>query len=341
MTRRRLMMLMAFVVLCVTAAIARSQGTAPSSITLKTLARVDAGAPVLLGDIAQLMGKATSLSDVPVLGADQLKAGTARVGLLQVRQAVEKAARGSEGSTSFSGSSCLVRVNAARPEAAKPTTGLPPPAPAAAQGETVRDHVRTRIAQACNAEPSDLRLTFEDSDSLLDTPTAGLTVAVAPAAISDRMPINIRVYRGDFLLAQGVARVTVLIRRDVLVTTAALNRGSSVDMESVTPQEQWLPPSILPATRTQVLGSVARARVEAGRVILARDVEAPVVIQRGDLVSIDCLSGTIVVTTNARSKEPGREGDVIQFQSLNSKKTFSARVNGPGKAVLVAEEGRS
>jgi len=341
MNRRRITWLVALLVLCAAAFSARGQSASPSTITLKSLARVQAGAPITLADVAALSGEAASWALAVVVPAAETHVGDIRVGLLQVRQAVEKVARGAEGRTSFGGSSCLVRIAAAEPAhtpAATPFNSAQPTS-AAATGETVRDHVRARIAQACNADAADLRLTFEDGAELLDTPTTGRTVAVSPTATSDKMPVSVRVYRGDFLQAQGVLRVTVQVRRDVFVATAGLNRGNPIDLETLSQQEQWLPPSILPATRSQVINSIARARVEPGRVILARDVEPPVVINRGDLVSIDCISGTVVVTSTARAKEPGREGDIIQFQSVNSKRTFGARVNGPGKAVLVAEEG--
>jgi flagella basal body P-ring formation protein FlgA len=343
MNRRRIAWLVALVAICVGALAARAQsdvqpGT-PSLITLRSLARVEPGKAVTLGDVAQLRGDAVLLADAVVLAAPEVKASEFRVGLLQVRQAVEKASRGAEGRTSFSGSSCLVRVVSTQQTPAPAAASSPVPGVPTPQVENVRDHVRARIAQACNAQIADLRLTFEDGAELLDTPTAGSTVAVAPTATSDKMPLSVRVYRGDMLVAQGTVRVTVLVRREVLIATTGLSRGSDIDMGTVSQQEQWLPPSITPATRSQVLGSVARARVEPGRVIQMRDVEPPIVINRGDLVSIDCVSGTVVVTSTARAKEPGREGDIIQFQSANSKKTFGARVNGPGKAVLVAEEG--
>ncbi|HYE63040.1 MAG TPA: flagellar basal body P-ring formation chaperone FlgA [Phycisphaerales bacterium] len=338
MTRRRLAWLAAFVTVCVLAAAARGQEA--SSVALRTLVRVQAGAPVTLGDVAELRGEAAGLSAVGVVASGELKTGSLRVELSRVRELVEQNGREMIGRTSFSGSACVVRVATGTPgampviEAAAPVEKKDAP-----KGETVRDHVRARIAQACGVDAADLRLNFEDGAEVLDMPTAGRTVAVSPAAMGDKMPLTVRVYRADVLVAQQVVRVGVTVRRTVLVSSTPLSRGSAVNSESLEEQEQWLAPSVAPATRSQVVGSVARARVEAGKVILAKDVEAPVVVQRGDLVSIDCVSGTVVVSTTARAKEAGREGDVIQFQSMNSKKTFDARVNGPGKAVLVAEGG--
>lgn len=343
MTKRRLAWLVAFVTLCVAAVAARGQGgqgQEASAVALKTLVRVQPGTAVTLADVAELRGDVGELRGVGVLSSSETQGGSIRVELSRVRELVEKNGRSLVGRTTFSGSVCVVRVIAGEPRSAAISPTAPPSPSDAPKVETVRDYVRARIAQACGADLADLRLTFEDNAELLDTPTSGRTVAVSPAAMSDRMPLTVRVYRGDLLVAQGVVRVGVLVRRQVLVSSSPLSRGSAVNTETLDEQEQWLAPSVQPASRSQVIGSVARSRVEAGKVILAKDVEPPVVIQRGDLVSIDCVSGTVVVSTSARAKEPGREGDVIQFQSMNSKRTFGARVNGPGKAVLVAEGGQ-
>ncbi len=326
--------LLALFALLLAATTARAQST----IALRPWAKATPGAAVRMADIADLTGpEAQALANVVVATSEDLSR-SARIDLAQVRRAAETHARVNLGRISFSGSTCMVRVIAAEPAAPPSST---PATTAAPRADAVRHHVATRIAQFLGVEESDLRLTFEDGADLLNSPASGRTVAVQPAALSDRMPINVRVYRADVLEAEGVVRVGVLVRRQVLIARDALSRADSIDMERIDQQEQWLGPSVIPARREQVLGAVARTRVEPGRVILARDVEAPIVIARGDLVSIDCISGSVVVSTTARAKEPGREGDVIQFQSLSSKKTFAAKVSGRGRAVLVADEARA
>jgi flagella basal body P-ring formation protein FlgA len=324
------MRLLALIALLLAATTARAQST----IALKPWAKAAPGAPVRLADIADLDGpEAQALAQVVVATSQDL-ARSPRIDLSQVRRAAETQARVNLGRISFSGSACMVRVVA--PETAVAPSDSPTTAPPRA--DAVRHHVAARIAQFLGVDDADLRLTFEDNAELLGRSASGRTVAVQPAALSDRMPVNVRVYRGDVLEAEGLVRVGVLVRRQVLIARDALARADSIDMERVDQQEQWLGPSIIPARREQVLGAVARTRIEPGRIILARDVEAPIVIARGDLVSIDCISGSVVVSTSARAKEPGREGDVIQFQSLTSKKTFAARVSGRGRAILVAGE---
>jgi flagella basal body P-ring formation protein FlgA len=317
-----------------------SPAAAQSTVALRPWARIAPGEPVRIADVADLQGpEAEALASIVLVTPEEL-ARSPRVELAQVRAAAEKQARVNLGRISFSGGVCNVRtVTPPSASAASGPSAAPQTQPAPA-GDTVRRHVAARIAQTLGVGESDLRLTFEDGADLLALPTSGRTVAVQPAAISERMPVNVRVYRGDRIEAEGTIRVGVLVRRDVLIAREAVSRGGVVDMAHVDVQEQWLPPAITPARRDQVIGAVARTRIEPGRVLLARDVEAPIVVSRGDLVAVDCLSGTVIVSTTARAKESGREGDVIQFQSLTSKKTFAARVSGPGRAVLLADDAK-
>jgi flagella basal body P-ring formation protein FlgA len=101
-------------------------------------------------------------------------------------------------------------------------------------------------------------------------------------------------------------------------------------------EQRWLSPSMA-AAGEGAIGQVVRGRIGAGEVVLGRDVEPPMVARRGDVVSVDCLAGGLVVRTTARATENGREGEVITLQALNSKRTFRARMDGPGRAVLLAD----
>lgn len=336
MTRRRITGLAALIAVCAVAA----HGLAQSTIVLRTLVRVPGTAGATLGEIADVVGpEAGALSSLVLVTPEQLRAGSARVDLAGVRSAVEKAGKVNMGRITFSGSSCLVKVAAAEPKPAatveKPAA--PRPEAAGAARDTVRAHVEQRIAESLGVELADLRLSFEDRRNVLGVSAVGKTVAVKPTGTGDPMPLSVRVYQGDALLHEASVRATVLVRRRVAQARQVLAKGSTASAEMLETLEQWLPPSTLPATPEQIAGNVLRSRVDAGKIIMVRDIEPPLVVQRGDIVNIDCLAGTVVVSTTARAKEPAREGDTIQFQSLTSKKLFAARVSGPGRAVLLSE----
>src|SRR5437868_13129145 len=83
-----------------------------TSVSLRGGAKVQAGAPVRVGDVAEIQGAdADVLGAVVVMtGAEVAKAtGAARVDLAMVRAAVEKDGKVSLGRLAFAGSACVVR----------------------------------------------------------------------------------------------------------------------------------------------------------------------------------------------------------------------------------------
>ncbi|MCE7975038.1 MAG: flagella basal body P-ring formation protein FlgA [Leptolyngbya sp. PLA1] len=292
------------------------------------MARVDASSPIVLADVAELAGDtATSHANMVIAPAGPRPA---TVSLAQVRSALE-AGGANLGRLSLRGSSCSVLASLAAPPAPRQE---PAPAPAV---DTVRSVVAARVAELLSVGPADVRLSFEARDeALLAVPIPGRTVAVQPTGVGDRMPLAVRVYDGDQIIAQGQVRVGVLVRRRVLVATSAIAKGSAIRPGSLLEEERWLPPSSSPASQTDLDGQVLKNRLSVGQVVEMQDIEPPLVVKRGDVVAVDCLSGAFSVRTTARALSPGRLGEVIQFQSLSSKHTFRARVSGPGLAVTLA-----
>jgi flagella basal body P-ring formation protein FlgA len=304
------------------------------TVALKTFVRVAPGAAVTIGDVADLSGAdAEAVRGIVIVQSSGEAGSSVPVDLPRVREALKTQPRLNLGRLVFSGGTCMVRVGL--PEALPASSTPSRPTAAAVPQETVKDRVAARIAGALSADPADLNLSFEDQADLLATPVAGRTVAVQPTGISDKMAMSVRVYEADTIIAQGVARVGVQVRRNVVIAKTALARGTQTRTDMLEADRQWLPPTAQPATVAQAVGAMVRGRIEAGKIVMARDVEPPIIVKKGDLISVDCIAGTVVVGTTARAKENGCDGQVIEFQSLQSKKTFLARINGTGKAVLV------
>lgn len=307
-------------------------GARADTLTLRSFVRVAPGAALTLGDVAELSGPdAQSLASIVVVAAGEMDTS---LDMSRIREVLKAQPGLNMGRLELSGSVCRIRqASAAAPVAtAPPSAHAPEPA-----GETVKDRVAERIAATLNADAADLKLEFEDQADLLRMSVAGRTVAIQPTGQSDKMSLSIRVYQGDAIVAQGVARVGVQVRRDVMIARTNLARGMQTRAEMLEADSQWLAPSAQPATEAQAVGALVKGRVDAGKVVMARDVEPPVVVHKGDLVSVDCVAGSVVVGTTARAKENGVDGQVIELQSLSSKKTYMARINGAGRAVLVMD----
>jgi flagella basal body P-ring formation protein FlgA len=325
------------------------RAAAQTSIELRSSVTLKAGAPITVGDVADVEGEdAEAIMDTvverdpPTRAFDiDVKAVRAALGAAKVVRWGKTTLRGSTCSVILMGdeSAAAAKKNADEPARQRPeVVRLDGP-------ETVRTHVATSLARMYAVGANDLRLLFDDRDKeLLDTPAANRRVDIQPtnsATTSTRVGLRTYVFSGDRLLMQRTISVEVLVRRTVLSAVAPIPRGHEIDASDFTASEQWHAPSAaVPCTAEQAVGAVAKARINAGQVISEASIEAPIVVKKGDIVEVHCLAGAVhLKATRARALAAGRDGEIVSFQLEGSKHSFKARMSGRGTAVLVLDTG--
>ena len=77
------------------------------------------------------------------------------------------------------------------------------------------------------------------------------------------------------------------------------------------------------------------------RVIQRDQVRLPLMVQRRDVVTVYVRVGGIEVRANARAREDGSYGDVIQVESLGNRKRLLARVIAPQEVEVFAPTRRA
>ncbi|MFG0283651.1 MAG: flagellar basal body P-ring formation chaperone FlgA [Phycisphaerales bacterium JB039] len=317
-------------------------GLAQSEIRLLPAAHVPEG-PVTLGAIAELRGpEAEALADVvvaPDAAALPLTDGWRTLALDRVREALD-AQEAPWGALMLRGSACALRIGdegqsgevAAPVGAAQLASRIEP--------GTVGAEVAARLGALLGVAPADLRIRFERTEAdLMARSSAGLIIDARPAGLGARTPVDLRIYRGDWIELDTTIRVELELRRRTATTRRALGRGEIIEAADVAIDEAWLAPDVAAAPPGEVIGAVARSSIEAGHIVLATDVEAPVVIERRDRVLVDIVSGSILMQVKMRALEDGRIGDVIELESMEpdrrDRRRLEARVNGPGRAVAL------
>ncbi|HUJ22447.1 MAG TPA: flagellar basal body P-ring formation chaperone FlgA [Bryobacteraceae bacterium] len=88
------------------------------------------------------------------------------------------------------------------------------------------------------------------------------------------------------------------------------------------------------ATIAQVAGRAARRSIPAGTTIFENLLEPGEDVHPGDPVTVEVRSGRARIALECRAESAGRRGDLIPVRNVSSGKTFRARVEGPGKAIL-------
>jgi len=137
-----------------------------------------------------------------------------------------------------------------------------------------------------------------------------------------RFPIDARVTLPPAVVvaARSLSRGTVIRADDVQLERRASDDAPGDGFRSI----------------TEVVNQETTRAIPVGK-ILERDLlRAPLLIQRGEVVTVYARSAGIRVRTTARARENGSLGDLILVESLLDRKTYSVRVSGIQEAEVYA-----
>ncbi|AIK95509.1 flagellar basal body P-ring formation chaperone FlgA [Candidatus Odyssella acanthamoebae] len=84
-----------------------------------------------------------------------------------------------------------------------------------------------------------------------------------------------------------------------------------------------------------LIGQTAKNRVlQPGQPLNRQDVRAPIVVKRGDAVTIAYRSDSMILKTTAIAEKDAAIGEMTRFKTMNGNKTIQARVVGFQKAEI-------
>jgi flagella basal body P-ring formation protein FlgA len=86
----------------------------------------------------------------------------------------------------------------------------------------------------------------------------------------------------------------------------------------------------------KLIGMEARQAIQAGDIVFTDQVQAPIVVKRGDVITVTSQSGGIRVRTSGRAMHDAARGELVQVESLGSREKYDARVVGPREATVYA-----
>jgi flagella basal body P-ring formation protein FlgA len=79
----------------------------------------------------------------------------------------------------------------------------------------------------------------------------------------------------------------------------------------------------------QIIGMTPRGMLRTGQTISFADLQKPIAVARGALVTIVLRDGSMTLTVQGRASEPGSVGDVIKVTNTRSNLVIPALVEGP------------
>ncbi len=352
-----------------TGALMAGGALADVSVTLRATATIAGGAvngkassrAVTLADVAVIdpptTEEATKIAEIVVIPA-AIGTPASAITIAQVRAAMD-AAKVHWGKTTLRGSSCAMTFSGMETPASRPTTYTTPGRAGLGQmtpqlvdvGEggdgpaTVRQAVSGRLLDLYNVDAADLRLAFDAADEDFLSQhiwKSGVErrVDVQPNGTggSVRTPVSIAIYEGDRIAATRMIAVQALLNRQVVTARSPIARGQMIGPDLVEVGRQWMGPNAKPPVGPEAaVGQIAAKAIAAGAVLAAADVTAPIVCKRGDIVWVHALSGSLTVKAKCRAQGQARDGELVQLKMDGSDRTFSARMSGVGRAVMVTD----
>jgi flagella basal body P-ring formation protein FlgA len=171
----------------------------------------------------------------------------------------------------------------------------------------------------------------------VEFPLSGLS---ASAGIDPATPLMWRGYilYGDSRKFSLWARVRVSATMTRVVAKQALPPMGTVEESQVRLEtyEGFPLRNDIARNLEEVVGRVPRRTIRAGFPVFRTDLSEPFDVQRGELVQVTAVSGAAQLELDAIAEASGRRGDSISFRNPRSGKSFRARVEGKGKAVVIA-----
>jgi len=337
---RRILSLLVPLVLVWSGQTARAQG----EISLRRVAFIERDGPVLLEHIAELRGdEAIEFAELVVEPDPGARLGPSgrpfEIEVGRLRDRLGEREDVNWGRLILRGSTCLVRVRPESGEApdADASAVLPETGDRIVRG-TVKSRVVTTVASFLRVEREALRVRFRPGDrAFLAQAVGSRTVEVRPTGLSEDMGLRVTVYEGDRIVDSRLVRVGVEVRREVAVLRVEKRRGDPIGEADVLVESRWTVPGAGVLAPEEVIGQAAHTRIEPGEVVRARDVETPLAAKRGERVTVHCVNGPIVLRTEARAPRDVRDGEVVELETIDGKRTITARMSGERRAVAVVD----
>jgi flagella basal body P-ring formation protein FlgA len=136
-------------------------------------------------------------------------------------------------------------------------------------------------------------------------------------------------------VAGASARVAVAIR--------PIARGNVITAADVELQPlESAPPTgrrVVVDSLEQLVGMEARQEIAVGDVIHKDQLQAPLLVKRGEEITVVSQSGGIRVRTTARARQDGAHGQLVQVETMESKERYDVRVIGVREAAVFAATG--
>ncbi|MBB6430354.1 flagellar basal body P-ring formation chaperone FlgA [Algisphaera agarilytica] len=206
---------------------------------------------------------------------------------------------------------------------------------------TVSGLLIQEIEKLNNATSEELEITFRgdaDAAAWLNRSAAVGRYEIESMSRSGlgRVPMKVRRYDAAGTVEEATLTADVSRRVTAVVATKQIRRGEVFSRENTELREVFITSKLGETLDSPnlVLGQRSASALREGSVLLVDHVAPDVLVKRGDLVTVACVSGSLVVRTVGRASEEGAMGDIIAIKNPQTRETVYATVSGKRQTTI-------
>ena len=111
-------------------------------------------------------------------------------------------------------------------------------------------------------------------------------------------------------------------------------KAADIELRMVDANPKAFGQHVLAGSVEKLIGMEARQALQAGDIVFTDSVQSPIVVRRGETITVISQSGGIRVRTTGRALRDASRGDLVEVEALGSKQKYDARVVGTREAVV-------
>jgi len=140
-------------------------------------------------------------------------------------------------------------------------------------------------------------------------------------------------FRVDGKLAGNVTvRGQLEATAPVVVASRDLKRRTVLSREDLEVRESEISRSGRPLTsREKAVGMRLQRSVDSGEILQARKLERPVLVQRGEVVTMEASKGSLLLTAKGVARSRGKKGETIKVRNTGSEREILCKVVDSGR----------
>lgn len=143
---------------------------------------------------------------------------------------------------------------------------------------------------------------------------------------------------GDFLEESASLNGRAIALRDIPVLRRELEAGEIITDSDIAWQEK--PANMInlqTITRaSDLIGKALRRKLRSGSVLRATDIEKPLAVRRGELVTMVLQRPGLSLSAVGRAMEHGAIGDFIRLTNIDTRLQIEGRVTGAGQVIVLS-----